>query len=370
VNDGDDVYDGGTGNDTYVMTATSAVASVDLTAGTASSAETGDDQLISIENVTGSSGDNIIVGSSGGNTLTGNGGDDSLTGLGGGDSINGGTGNDTFFFTIGDGNDSYTGGIGSDTIDLSAITGNTTINLGSGSASGAQIGNDVLSGIENFIGGSGIDTVTGSAQANVFQGGGGNDTINAGNGNDTFVAVAADGNDNYNGQGGTDTLDLSGITTSVTVRLDTGTATGSQIGNDTLNNIERVIGGSAGDFITAGSAPEMLTGNDGADTFFFRSVGAAGSGAGGRSIVTDFVQGSDVIDLTFIDSVVGGANDVFTFDSSVNAGSGLVAAGQIGFFISGGNTIIEGNISGDPGAVDFQIELSGVYTLTISDFHP
>lgn len=370
VNDGDDIYDGGTGTDTYVMTSTAAAANVDLSAGTASSSDTGTDQLISIENVTGSSGDNILVGSNGSNTLTGNGGNDQITGLGGGDTLDGGIGNDTFFFTIGDGNDSYVGGTGSDTIDLSGITGNTTINLASGFSNGTQIGSDSLTGIENVIGGSGNDTITGNTQANVFRGGAGNDSISAGNGNDTFVAVAGDGNDNYNGQGGTDTLDLSGITTSVTVRLDLGTATGSQIGNDTLNNIEQVVGGSAGDFITAGTAPELLTGNGGADTFFFRSVGAAGSGAGSRTIITDFVQGSDVIDLTFIDSVVGGVNDAFTFDSTVNAGSGLVAAGQIGFYISGGNTIIEGNISGDPGAVDFQIELTGVYTLTLADFHP
>lgn len=374
VNDGDDVYDGGTGTDTYVMTATAALANVDLSQGTASSSQTGSDQLISIENVTGSSGDNIIVGSNGGNVLVGNGGNDSLTGLGGGDDIDGGTGNDTFFFTIGDGNDDYTGGTGSDTIDLSGITGNTTINLASGSASGTQIGNDTLSGIENVIGGSGNDTITGSTLANILRGGAGTDVINAGNGNDTFVAVAGDGNDTYNGQGGTDTLDLSAITTATTVRLDTGTqtASGVSIGNDTLSSIERIIGGSGIDTITAGNAPETFTGNGGADIFQFRSAGAIGSGAGNRAVITDFTHGVDKIDLSFLDANQNaGGTQHFAFGGIIS-GAQNPALGQVAIrhvtLVDGAHTYIEGNIQGFGGNNDFQIDLLGNITVDANDF--
>jgi Ca2+-binding RTX toxin-like protein len=373
LNDGDDIYDGGTGTDTYVMTATSAVATVNLGAGTASSSDTGNDQLISIENVTGSSGDNIIIGSAGGNVLTGNGGNDQITGLGGADTIDGGTGNDTFFFTIGDGNDDYTGGIGSDTIDLSGITGNTTINLVSGTASGIQIGNDTLSGIENVIGGSGNDTITGSTLANILRGGAGNDSINAGNGNDTFVAVAGDGNDNYNGQGGAlDTLDLSAITTATTIRLDIGTASGVDIGNDTISNVERIIGGSGADTITAGFAPEIFTGNGGADIFQFRSAAAAGNGAGNRAIITDFTHGVDKIDLQFLDAVIGTAGTQhFSFGGTIS-GATTPGLAQVAIrhvtLVDGDHTLIEGNIQGFGGNTNFQIDLLGNVTVDANDF--
>jgi Ca2+-binding RTX toxin-like protein len=372
VNDGDDIYDGGTGTDTYVMTATAAAANVNLTAGTATSAQTGNDQLISIENVTGSSGNNVIVGSAGSNTLIGNGGNDSITGLAGGDTIDGGTGNDTFFFTIGDGNDDYTGGTGSDTIDLSGITGNTTLNLNSGNASGTQIGNDTLSGIENIIGGAGNDTITGSTQANILRGGAGSDNISAGSGNDTFVAVAGDGNDTYNGQGGTDTLDLSLITTATTVRLDLGTASGVSIGNDTISNIERILGGSGIDTITAGNAPETFTGNGGADIFQFRSAGAIGSGAGNRAVITDFAHGVDKIDLRFLDAnQSSGGTQHFTF-GGVISGASNPALGQVAIrhLTVGGeaHTYIEGNIQGFGGNNDFQIDLLGNIAIDANDF--
>jgi Ca2+-binding RTX toxin-like protein len=373
LNDGDDIYDGGTGNDTYVMTATSAAANVDLAAGTASSAQTGSDQLISIENVTGSAGDNVIIGSAGSNELNGNGGNDFITGLAGGDRIDGGTGNDTFFFTIGDGNnDDYIGGTGSDTIDLSGITGSTTLNLNTGNTSGAQIGNDTLSGIENIIGGAGNDTITGSTQANVFRGGAGTDSISAGNGNDTFVAVAGDGNDTYNGQGGTDTLDMTAITTATTVRLDTGSASGVSIGTDTISNIERIIGGSGIDTITAGNAPETFTGNGGADIFQFRSAGAAGNGLGNRAVITDFTHGVDKIDLSFLDAFQGSAGTQhFTFGGII---SGATTAGlqqvAIRHLIIAGedHTLIEGNIRGFGGNTDFQIDLLGNIAIDANDF--
>src|SRR5262249_54728961 len=54
--DGNDIYDGGAGNDTYDMSLTAADATVNLGLGTATSATTGTDTLISIENATGGAG--------------------------------------------------------------------------------------------------------------------------------------------------------------------------------------------------------------------------------------------------------------------------------------------------------------------------
>ena len=60
VNDGNDSYNGGAGTDTYDMSGTSAAAVVNLGTFSATSAQTGTDTLIAIENVTGGSGNDTI----------------------------------------------------------------------------------------------------------------------------------------------------------------------------------------------------------------------------------------------------------------------------------------------------------------------
>lgn len=177
VGDGDDAYLGGAGIDTYDLSATTAAASVDLGAGTAFSAETGSDTLSGIENVRGSSGDNLIGDAVGANQLLGNGG------------------NDTFVLHGDNARDDIQGGVGVDTVDYSAATADLSVNLG---AFGVVVGgtgsttalSDTLSSIENFIGGSGNDSITGSAAGNRLSGGGGNDTLTGGAGADVLSGGA------------------------------------------------------------------------------------------------------------------------------------------------------------------------------------
>src|SRR6185503_3351001 len=95
-----------------------------------------------------------------------------------------GSGDDMIVATIGDGIDFYFGGAGSDTLDLSAITGDVTVNL-AGIAIGGQIGLDLLSSIENVIGGKGDDLLIGDDGANLLNGGAGNDMLIGDSGNDT-----------------------------------------------------------------------------------------------------------------------------------------------------------------------------------------
>ena len=75
------------------------------------------------------------------------------------------------------------GGAGIDTATYAAATGAVTVNLGTGTASGAA-GNDTLATIENLVGSAYADTLTGSAGANLIAGGAGNDLISAGEGDD------------------------------------------------------------------------------------------------------------------------------------------------------------------------------------------
>lgn len=380
IGDGADTMAGGTGTDKLVVTGTAAANTLTVVtaAGAITTLQTG--TLSSIEQVsadllggtdtlsyTNNTAANAVTVNLANGTATG------FTSIAGIENVTGGAGNDTFtgdlnrnIFTGGAGNDTFIGSAGGDTysggagnadkLDMSFATQNMTINLGAGTASGLDIGNVTLSNIEIVKGGSGHDTLLGSGQA------------------DTFIGSA--GGDSYTGGGGTDTLDLSATTQGVTVSLATGTASGADIGASTLASIEAVIGGSGADTLIAGIAPELFTGGAGADSFVFKTTGAAGSGLNGRAQILDFLHLTDTIDVSGIDAnVTGGAtgDQAFIFDAVAHSASGQVTAGHLGFFvqtISGvQHTIIEGNIAGLGGAVDFQIDLTGNLSLTTQDFH-
>ena len=173
LNDGNDVYIGGAGIDTYDLSSTSAAATVNLTTGVASSAQTGADTLSEIENVSGSSGDDTITDGAGSNALDGN------------------AGNDSFGMIVDNARDVINGGAGtSDTADYSAFTANLGVTLGNNVAvagSGTGFNTDLISNIENFIGGAGNDSITGDGSANRLSGGAGNDTLSGGAGADTLT---------------------------------------------------------------------------------------------------------------------------------------------------------------------------------------
>lgn len=76
VGDGNDTYDGGAGSDTYDASGITEAMVIDLEAGTASGAETGEDTLAGIENVIGGSGDDVIVANEEVNELSGGPGND------------------------------------------------------------------------------------------------------------------------------------------------------------------------------------------------------------------------------------------------------------------------------------------------------
>jgi VCBS repeat-containing protein len=76
VDDGNDIYDGGRGRDVYSLAGTSARATVDLGAGTATSLQTGSDSLVGIESVIGSRGRDLFMAGAGAHELTGGRGGD------------------------------------------------------------------------------------------------------------------------------------------------------------------------------------------------------------------------------------------------------------------------------------------------------
>jgi hypothetical protein len=74
--DGDDIYDGGGGEDTYDMSTTTADALIDLISLTVTSVDVGSDVILNFENVKGGKGDDRIIASDARNVLIGGEGDD------------------------------------------------------------------------------------------------------------------------------------------------------------------------------------------------------------------------------------------------------------------------------------------------------
>jgi Ca2+-binding RTX toxin-like protein len=191
---GSDILNGGKGDDLVDFTdAAAGFVNVDLSKGTASG--DGTDTLISIEDVIGSDGADIIIGSTAGNELTGGLGNDKLYGGGGSDILYAGTGDDVVDAGDGDdiliggdgkGNDKYIGGAGTDTVKYTSATAAITVDLVKGTATStagkdaAKIGTDTLSGIENVIAGKYNDIVKGNTGVNVLTGDLGTDSLYGG----------------------------------------------------------------------------------------------------------------------------------------------------------------------------------------------
>ena len=125
---------------------------------------------------------------------------------------------------------------------------------------------DGTAGDDVIFADAGDDTVQGLGGNDFLNGGAGADTLTAGDGDDTVDGAAGDdliiggsgaGNDTYMGGLGIDEVSYASTTAGVTVDLGAGTATGPEIGTDTLISIEAVVGGAGQD---------TLTGDGGANT--------------------------------------------------------------------------------------------------------
>ena len=130
-------------------------------------------------------------------------------------------------------------------------------------------------------------------------------------------------------------------------------------------------GGSGIDILTGGLGKDTMTGGAGADDFDFNKVAEIGRGAS-RDIIRDFVHLIDDIDLSTIDATGAAPGHKFSFLATKDAAF-TGAAGELRWFqqnLAGAvndRTIIEGDINGNRVA-DFQIQLTGLKTLTAGDF--
>src|SRR5690606_22462184 len=97
-----------------------------------------------------------------------------------------------------------------------------------------------------------------------------------------------------------------------------------------------------------------------------------GKTAAKRDVITDFAVGVDTIDVAVMDADGPKSRDSFRFLAG-NGDPFTGRAGQLRWFKENNpgkdndRTIVEGDIDGD-GVADFQIELTGLKTLTAGDF--
>jgi hypothetical protein len=162
---------------------------MDLSEDTASGgADVGTDTVINIEGASGTLGNDTLLGDGEFNELIGFEGDDTIDLGGAGEPIENGL-HDVAL--PGPGNDSVTGsnngfdGVGYDFLSLILEpTAGANIDLGEGTATGADIGTDELTAIDSAIGTPFDDTMTGSARENWLVGIDGSDTLHGAAGDD------------------------------------------------------------------------------------------------------------------------------------------------------------------------------------------
>lgn len=314
--EGDDLLDGGEGRDFGQYTSTTQSITVDLQAGTALGSEIGTDTLSGLEDIASGSGDDSLAGDGADNMLDGGAGDDSLAGRGG--------------------NDTLIGGEGRDLGDYSDAAQAVTVDLVAGTATGGDSGTDQLSGIEDILGGSGNDSIIGNASANALDGGDGNDSL-----------VGDEGDDSLTGGAGQDLADYGAATLGVTVDLEAGTATGSEVGTDQLSGIEDATGGSGNDLLGGDELSNILSGGAGDDTLSGRGgndslIGGAGAdlldGGAGQDTLVGGAGEDSLAGREGDDSLIGGA-DADALDGG--AGNDTMSGG------AGDDTLIGGSGAGD-----------------------
>lgn len=311
------------------------------------------------DNLNGLGGNDRIYGHDGNDTLTGGAGNDILDGGTGSDTMKGGAGNDLYFVDS-------TGDVVSELSSQGVDEVHTTISY----TLGANVENGVLNGDAaiNLTGNALANNLRGNSAANTLSGGGGNDVLDGmggadnlvgGAGNDTYVVDNAGDRVTEASTGGSDEVLASvNYTLASRVYVEKLTALGdaavSLTGNElaqtlTGNQADNFLYGMAGNDVLIGRAgndklrgglgADTLTGGSGADFFVFEK-------GGGNDKVTDFVSGTDKIDLSLV--------------------TGVTMA-NVKTAVSNGNTIVSVDANND-GRADFTITLTGVTQVQTSDF--
>ncbi|MGI8524841.1 MAG: beta strand repeat-containing protein [Pseudolabrys sp.] len=338
--------------------------------------------LTGFENVTGSAFDDTLGGGNTAAVLKGLGGDDLLVGGDGKDTLLGGDGNDVLSGNqVSDqttGGDILSGGLGIDTVDYSGTSHAIMVALGATDTTAATVGGaatgDVITGVENLIGGTGNDVLTGNGFDNDLQGIDGNDKLTGGAGNDIL-----------DGGNGTDTANYAASVAGVTVDLTqqgtylngdpfqgrnnnataqhggdaegdklwgienvTGSAHDDILTGDQFNNV--INGGLGNDLIEGGDGNDVLTGGGGVDTLSYAhatsgvtvnlaTVASQATGGAGSDIISGFTNligssGDDHLTGNALANIIEGGAGNDTLDGG--AGNDTIEGGAGNDILNGG----------------------------------
>lgn len=210
-------------------------------------------------------------------------------------------------------------------------------------------GDDVLSDVENIIGGGGADELVGSTGPNVITGGGGADVIsggdagncttdidvlNGGDGDDVFMmGPEPDCGDTVNGGAGTDRADYQYRTAILRISINNAADDGDDNDNDgetdegdnIKNDVEQLFGGSANDVIVGGTGNDdirggagndVLSGGGGNDTLIGHAGNDTLNGDAGDDVFPCEGEDTDYISHSEADREMGAGEDI------MNGGAG------------------------------------------------
>ncbi|MBL8336692.1 MAG: S8 family serine peptidase, partial [Rhodoferax sp.] len=270
--DGKDTLEGGAGRDSLVggggfdiadyRQATAGVSAELWRQFALNDGQGGQDVLLEIEGLWGSSHADLLAGAAGAESLQGGDGADGLYAAGGDDTLAGDAGADTM-----------DGGTGSDLADYSLAPAGIRVELWRSLA--PQDGHGAQDALWN------IERVLGSGWNDVLVGGGAGDSLAGGPGDDTLAGAA--GNDTLHGGTGSDLVDYSGAPGPVSAELWRQLATqDGQGGTDLLIGVERLTGSAFNDLLAGDNAAGALTGGAGDDGLYAAGgndtlVGGAGN---------------------------------------------------------------------------------------------
>ncbi|MEF8756318.1 MAG: hypothetical protein V5B60_20670 [Accumulibacter sp.] len=350
---GNNVLDGVGGNDTvsYLYGVSGSGVRVSLgVSGAQATGGSGSDNLVSIENLAGSTYADTLTGDGNANRLEGGSGDDSLDGGAGNDTLDGGAGNDRLWG--GTGADSLLGGDGSDLYYVDHAGDSVAENNANPASGGTdqvysflsaytltahvECGRVLSSGAANLTGNDLDNLLYAGSGSNVVEGADGNDTVSYLYGGPIGVSVSlAIAGAQATGGSGSDTL--------IAIENLTGSSYDDTLVGD--GNANRLEGGNGNDTLGGGAGNDTLSGSSGSDTASYAdaasgvsvSLAIAGAQATGGS-------GSDT--LMAIENLGGSAyDDTLRGDANANRLHG----GQGNDFLNGGagNDTLDGGAGND-----------------------
>ncbi|HRL75443.1 MAG TPA: M10 family metallopeptidase [Candidatus Accumulibacter phosphatis] len=307
---GNNVLDGAGGTDTvsYLYGASSGISVSLAVTGAQATGGSGSDTLINIENLTGSTYNDLLRGDGNGNVLSGAQGNDFLDGGAGNDTLDGGAGNDTLWG--GTGADSLIGGDGNDAYYLDNA-GDSVSETNANPASGGTdqvfsylAAHTLAANVENGrILAASAANLSGNGLANLLDAGSGNNVLNGAGGSDTVsylygassgvtVSLAIAGAQATGGSGSDTLISIENLRGSTYADTLTGDGSANRLeganGNDTLG------GGAGNDLLAGGLGNDSLTGGSGADIFRFDTLPDAASN---RDTISDFSVFDDTVEL-------------------------------------------------------------------------